>query len=292
MSRVGHNPEIIIPEGYDVSHVVADNPQMSAMMAYDRAAEETVFLKLRNPQQDKHAASRILNEADIRADLVHPQIPGFRAADPEADHPYIVTEFRRSDPTVMRRFKQFGDPELAAELGVSMLNVLDYVHARKVVHCDIKPGNWLFEWEKADLTDFDISRRLDGGVDILGRDNGEDGPAKTTIGTLEYMSPEQLSSDMPVDERSDIYSMGQMLLHILSGRKPASVLDRIKALEKDGPSEHDPIGYWGRDVPAALLDIADKALQLMPEDRYQSASEMSEDLEYYLHPAESLALAA
>lgn len=287
MSRVGHTSEIIIPDGYDANRVIADNPQMSAMMAYDQNSAETVFLKLRNPEHDAHAAGRIANEANILSSLSHPQIPAFRAADPEADHPYIVTEYRDSDPTVIRRFQQFGDPTLAAELGASALNVIDYVHGEGVVHCDIKPNNLLLTWDEVALADFDISQRTGGGMDI-----GQHEPSKTVIGTLEYMSPEQFIADMPVDERSDVYSIGQVLLHFLSGKKPASVADRVKALKRHGQTSRDPLELWGRDVPPVLLDIAEKALQLMPDDRYQSVAEMNEDLERYLSYRSVLALAA
>ncbi len=290
MYKQCHNPEIVIPEGYDVVRKIAGDEKMLAIAAYDQQADETVFLKARNPLRDKLAVSKIVNEANIRGSLSHPQIPAYRTANTDASSPYIVTELRNHDPTVIKRFREFGDPKLAAEVGASALGVIGYIHEQGVIHRDVKPANLLLSWEGADLTDFDISKYIDdpaGG--ILGE---QDGPVKTTIGTLEYMSPEQCAADMSVDTRSDIYSMGQVLLHFLSGKRPSDPLSRIEAINHHGPTEYDPAAHWGREVPMALVDIADRALQLLPEDRYQSAAEMAEDLEYWLHPAETLALAA
>lgn len=278
MYRETHNPEIVIPERYIIDHVIADNRAMSAMEAFDQRTEEKVFVKSRNPLRDKYAAERIANEAEIRSNLDHPQIPGFRHADPDALHPYIVTDLAESDPTVERRFKDFGDPPLAAELVGSALVALDHVHGKKIAHCDIKPGNLLMTWDETAVTDFDIARRI-GGEAIS---QALFGDPDTNLATLQYASPEQLRGEQELDARSDVYSMGRVLLYFLSGKPPVTGEDASQVAARRIAVGDSPRDLFSRDVPAGLLAVTERALQTLPGGRYASAGEMSEDLERWV----------
>lgn len=278
MPKTTAAPEIIIPERYQVDHVVADNAGMSAMLAYDVETGERVFAKARIPDHDDLATNRIANEANMLASLDHPQIPGFRDADPAADHPWIVTDFVETVP-VRKYFKETDDPSLAAELVMSALGALEHVHDRKIVHRDIKPANLLMSWEQTVVADFDIARHIGQAAANDVSLEGPDGMAAT----WNYASPEQLYSLGDLDGRSDLYSMGQVLLHFLSGKPPISgdsVNQMIARRIAVGDNSHDLLA---RHIPEGLMAVVNQAVRELPGERFQSAGEMAEELERWLH---------
>jgi serine/threonine protein kinase/WD40 repeat protein len=158
-----------------------------------------------------------------------------------------------------------------AELGIQAAEGLAYAHQRGVIHRDIKPSNLLLDeqgilW----ITDFGLARRLED-------------PALThswqVLGTPRYMSPEQAeAARRPVDHRTDVYSLGATLYELLAGRPvfdgrtPQEVVTQILSREPASLRRLNP------EVPRDLETVVLKAMAKRPEDRYQTAMDLADDL--------------
>ncbi|MCA9190149.1 MAG: protein kinase [Planctomycetales bacterium] len=157
-----------------------------------------------------------------------------------------------------------------AKLGAQAAEALQHAHEQRIIHRDVKPGNLLVDWAgKLWVTDFGLARL----------ENHESMTAEADIlGTLAYMSPEQLNSPMAIDFRTDIYSLGATLYELLTQERPF-----YRPLPADGKiisarAEIPPLRRIDRQVPLDLQTIVLKAMEHDPRERYGSAAEMAQDL--------------
>ena len=187
---------------------------------------------------------------------------------------YIVLEFIRGK-SLRDWIKQgpISPPQVFAIMH-GVLHALDYAHKRAIVHRDMKPENVLISDDgMVKVTDFGIARLMD--------DPGVGGTATktgTTVGTPQYMSPEQVASSK-VDGRSDLYSVGIMFYELVTGQPP------FTATEADGPftlmAKHvqappKPPSVFQPGLDAELEGIILKSLSKRPEERFQSGQEFDE----------------
>ena len=139
-----------------------------------------------------------------------------------------------------------------------VLKGLNYAHKNGVIHRDIKPANILMDKQgNALVADFGIAH-------LVNKTDPEVTSSEMVMGTLAYMSPEQKSSSVNVDARSDIYSIGVMIYEILVGSRP---MGRFKM-----PSEIEP------KLPKKFDEIVIKCLATDPDDRYQKAVELKDEI--------------
>jgi tetratricopeptide (TPR) repeat protein len=165
-----------------------------------------------------------------------------------------------------------------ARLGLEAAQALDHAHQVGVVHRDIKPGNLLLDAAgKLWITDFGLARiGTEAGLTMTG----------DLLGTLRYMSPEQvLAKRVPIDHRTDVYSLGATLYELLTLRPVVTGSDRQELLrqiafeEPVRPRRSDPA------IPAELETVVLKALEKNSADRYATAQELAEDLRRFLADA-------
>ncbi len=228
---------------------------------------------------DPTAQTRFGREARAAASLNHPAIAAVfdtgqdtDPADGTTSLPYIVMEL--VEGSTLRKLLNDGvplSPERALAIVQSVLEALAHAHAAGIVHRDIKPANvMLTEDGSVKVMDFGIARALGDTTTSLTE-------AAAVIGTAQYFSPEQ-ASGKPVDQRSDLYSVGCLLFELLTGRPPFVGESSISVAYQHvrevpaTPSELNPA--LGPAVDALVL----KALAKDPDLRYQSAQEMSADL--------------
>jgi Protein kinase domain len=229
-------------------------------------------VKLITPQsaRDPRYLERFRTEATAAARIDHPNVVAVHDFGEVDGQPYLVMEYV-DGVDLQRLLEREGalEPERAVGLLRQIGDALDAAHAIGVVHRDVKPGNILVVGAGADeralLTDFGLAKQLTAAPaaasELLG-------------GTLAYASPEQLEGK-PVDARSDVYSLGCVLYHVLTGRSPG-----VGQLSDD----LTPVGASGS--PPAFDAVIARARERDPERRFASAGELARAAtEATRHPA-------
>jgi tRNA A-37 threonylcarbamoyl transferase component Bud32/tetratricopeptide (TPR) repeat protein len=168
------------------------------------------------------------------------------------------------------------DPQEAWVITVQAARALDHASRQGITHRDIKPSNLLLSF-RADnklivkLADFGLSREIRAGDFRVTKDG-------TTVGTVDYMAPEQARDSALADVRSDIYSLGCTLYHMLAGEPPFPDGGLGERIYKHLQSEVPDVRLFNRLVPFGLWAILKKMLEKDPADRYQSPEELLQAL--------------
>jgi WD40 repeat protein/serine/threonine protein kinase len=162
-----------------------------------------------------------------------------------------------------------------AHLGVQAAEALEHAHSKGVIHRDIKPANVLIDSDgNLWITDFGLARMLsEAGLTMTG----------DLLGTLRYMSPEQaLAKRVPVDHRTDIYSLGVTLYELLTLQPAYDGCDRQEVMRQIAFEEPRPPRRLNKSIPAELEIIVRKAMGKTPAERYATAQELADDLRRFL----------
>src|SRR6202521_288898 len=252
--------------------------------ALDTKLNRLVAVKfLSNELADAVARRRVQREAQLASALSHPHILTVYDAGEFEGRQYLVTEFvdggtlkswAKQEPRTWRQI---------IELLVGVADGLATAHAADILHRDIKPDNILVAKNGyAKLADFGLAKAAEGAEADLTRTLTERHTrAGVIVGTIAYMSPEQ-ASGKPLDARSDIFSFGVVLYELLRGKRPftgASDLELLKTIIHGSP---EPLGG---EVPLALRNVVEKALEKDAADRYQSMRDLVVDLRRSLRPS-------
>ena len=203
-------------------------------------------------------------EANLLATLNHPAIPKIFDFFDENDRAYLVMEFINGSDLelLMQKTKELPNDKIV-EWAIDLCDVLDYLHNQRpepIVFRDMKPSNVMIDsLGRVRLIDFGIAKNLENIAVVR----------HTMIGTEGYSAPEQYKGD--VSPRSDIYSLGATLHHLLTRKDPR--------LDAPFTFHERPITNFNPKVPPALIAIVEKALGYSPGDRYATCAEMKSELE-------------
>ncbi len=222
--------------------------------------------------------TRFVREAKAAGRLSHPNITTIYDVCREKDVTYIVMQFveGQSLQGLIDSGRKFPPSEII-QLIKPLCDCLDYAHESGIVHRDIKPGNILIEKSgKPYLADFGVARIETSTLTQSG----------TTVGTLSYMSPEQVKGQT-VDSRSDIFALGVILYELLAGKKPFAGDNLSTIVYKIVHEEPERITAVNKDLPRGYEMVIQKALAKNPEDRYQNCREIFADLENAVHVTEA-----
>jgi serine/threonine protein kinase len=214
--------------------------------------------------------ARFERESTIAAQIEHPNVIPVHSIGEDHGILFIAMRFivgidLRTLITQERRL----DPRRAGVIVDQVAQALDAAHADGLVHRDIKPANILLSSsggrDHVYLTDFGLSRHVEGSMGLTA--------TGSFLGTIDYVAPEQARADR-VDGRSDVYSLGCVLFHTLSGTVPFPLENDLAKLYAHGSLPPPSISERAPDVPEAFDPVLVRAMAKVPDDRYPSAGEL------------------
>jgi serine/threonine protein kinase len=263
---------------YHILEQLGEGGMATVYKAYDTRLETDVAVKIirtENLAPNILATSliRFEREAKALARLTHANIVKVLDYGEYENKPWLVMPYL---PGGTLKEKLHGQPmnyQVAASLLIPIAHALAYAHEQGMVHRDVKPSNILIT-QSGDpmLTDFGIAKIIGGEVkvDLTG--------TSVTIGTPEYMAPEQATSKN-VDNRADIYALGVVLFEMLTGRKPYQADTPMAVLFKHVSEPLPHPRDFAPGIPEAAERILFKALAKQPDDRYQNMDDFAAALE-------------
>ncbi|NQU47489.1 MAG: tetratricopeptide repeat protein [Planctomycetes bacterium] len=256
--------------------------------ALQRNPNREVALKVIRPGlTGEQALQRFQLEAMILGRLQHPGIAQiFEAGTEDTGHglqPFFAMELVEG-ATLVEYVEKRGLPlRDRLNLLAKICDAVQYSHQKGVIHRDLKPGNILVDANgQPKVLDFGVARSTNSDVQLTTLSAS----TNKIIGTLPYMSPEQIAGDpAEIDTRSDIYSLGVMAYEILTGHRPYQLENMNLAEMARVIAEVDPnlIGKYNRIFRGDLETIVAKAIEKDKCRRYESASDLAADLRRYLN---------
>jgi len=222
--------------------------------------------------KDPEYSQRFSREARIAARLKHRNLVQVHDFGVESGFYYLVMDYVEG-PTCTEEVQKQGrlDWRKAVDVARQVAEGLEYAASKGIIHRDVTPGNIILDTEgTARITDLGLAKETSDDVTGLTRSGA-------SLGTPYYMSPEQINSARDVDFRTDIYSLGATLYHMVCGKVPYTgttfeVMTKQVREPLPNPKIHVP------DLPDDLCDVIRKMMAKSPGDRYQSYKELRQDL--------------
>jgi Tol biopolymer transport system component len=260
---------------YDIDREIGAGGMATVYLARDQRHDRKVALKVLNPELGAVlGVERFLSEIKVTANLQHPNLlPLFDSG--EADGllfyvmPFVEGESLRAR---LDREKQLPIDE-AIRIAMAVANALDYAHSHHVIHRDLKPENILLQHGQPVVADFGIALAVSkaGGNRVT--------QTGLSLGTPQYMSPEQATGDRVIDGRTDIYSLGALTYEMLTGEPPhightsQAIIARLLTDKPRSVRASRPA------VPEHVDATVQRALEKLPADRFSTAKEFAEALQ-------------
>ncbi|MCH9002105.1 MAG: tetratricopeptide repeat protein [Planctomycetes bacterium] len=274
---------------YRIKREIASGGMGTVFEAVQENPRRTVAVKvMRQGIASRSALRRFEFEAQLLARLRHPGIAQIYEAGTHRDDsgttPYFAMEYIPSAKSITKfaKDKRLGRRERMA-LFMDVCDAVHHGHQKGIIHRDLKPSNILVDSSgQVKVIDFGVARSTDSdmAVTTLQTSVGQ------LIGTLQYMSPEQCEADPhDIDTRSDVYALGMVFFELLSDHLPYELKDKTIAAATRVIRESRPtkLSVWNRALHGDVETIAAKALEKDRERRYQSASDLKQDIERCLN---------
>ena len=266
-----------LPDQYEILAEIGIGGMGRVYKAYDNLLNREVAIKvILEGMLRKSIINRFHREIKICAELDHPGIAKIYQAEIANKMPYIVMEYIEGIPLLEYFETKQSSLQEKLDLFQKICQIVDYAHKKQIIHRDIKPSNVLVRNDGSPvLLDFGVARtrRVDRAITRTGE----------VVGTPQYMSFEQLKNlKTQMDHRVDIYSLGAVLYHILTGKPPleGNPMEILyQTIHLKSPPRASQINTK---IPITLEKICSKALARKKEYRYFSAKLFAKDIENYL----------
>lgn len=208
-------------------------------------------------------------EAELIAALEHPCIVPIYDFGWHGQQPYIVMRYMAGGSLEDRIKKEEIKMSEIAHIFKRIADALDAAHARKIIHRDVKPSNFLYDsTDEIFLSDFGIAKSKPF----------TDDDGTWLVGTPAFMSPEQVKGD-PVDGRSDVYSLGIVLYRLLTGQFPFSSNSTTALINAHVQMPIPDVRQVKQNLPAVWQEVVGKAMAKKPDERYQTAIDFARDVQ-------------
>jgi eukaryotic-like serine/threonine-protein kinase len=265
----------VLAERYEIDTVLGEGGMARVFRGTDTVLDRTVAVKILASQfaQDDSSVARFRREAQSAAALNHPNVVSvFDTGSDDGVH-WIVMEFVEGR-TLKDVIAEDGalEPNRALQIAREVALALASAHENGLVHRDVKPANIMITPSgETKVMDFGIARAVTSAGDPTLTKTG------FVMGTAAYLSPEQ-AEGKPVDARSDIYSLGCVLYEMLAGRPPFEGSSPVAVASAHMSAEPEPISKVNPAVPREVEAVVARAMRKDPEERYQDARDMADDL--------------
>ncbi|MFQ3534456.1 MAG: protein kinase [Aggregatilineales bacterium] len=265
MVRIGQK----LNDRYLVEALIGEGATSAVYRGADLLLRRAVAIKVLHPHVHATTRQRFEQEAQASAKLNHPGIMLIFDRGRDRDDYYLVAELVHGQPL----YEYIPcSPETAAQLCRQVCLALDYAHRAGIIHRDIKPANIYVTRENTiKIMDFGLAIPLDGSQKRLTAHG-------SIIGTPAYLSPEQ-AQGKPLDQRTDLYSLGVVLYEMVTGQLPFDSDDITSILIQQVNKAPVPPSQLVNDLPPSLEAVILKALAKKPEQRFTTALEMATALE-------------
>ena len=271
---------------YQVIRLVGTGGMGQVYLAQDLHLRRKVALKVLPPAfiHDTAAFRRFKQEAQAVSALNHPNILTIYNSGEANGLQFIVTEFVEGQTLRQMMNEHRLKEETAVEIGIQVASALTAAHSQGIIHRDIKPENIIMRADSlVKVLDFGIAKLVqppeytDSAANARIRTSFPTRPG-FILGTPQYMSPEQ-ARGLPVDARTDIFSLGAILYEIIAERPPFEGETRNDVIAEILKSDPVPLVVLAPETPEPLEKIVVKALQKDREHRYGNAEELMKDLQ-------------
>src|SRR5450755_436679 len=246
-------------------------------LARDTRLERTVAIKVlpESVAADPDRLARFEQEARVLSTLNHPNLLAIFDVGTEGATHFLVSEFLEGHTLRERMNAGSLSQRKIADYALQLANGLAAAHDKGIVHRDLKPENiFVTSDERVKILDFGLAKLSLFSSGFSGGSATISSPPGTVMGTVGYMSPEQVRGDF-LDHRSDIFSFGAILYEIISGQrafKGDSSVETMNAILKEDPPELDPLQLK---VSPAMNRIVRHCLERNPANRFQSARDLA-----------------
>jgi serine/threonine-protein kinase len=263
-----------LAERYELDREVGEGGMAIVYLARDLRHDRPVALKVLRPELGAVlGAERFLAEIRVTANLQHPNLlPLFDSGAAEG-FLYYVMPFVEDETLRARLDREQQLPvDEAVHIAGAVAGALDYAHRQGVIHRDLKPENILMHEGEPLVADFGIA------LAVSNAGGGRITQTGLSLGTPQYMSPEQATGDGVVDGRTDVYSLGALTYEMLTGEPPHTAHTAQAILARLLTEEPRPIRATRSSVPAHVEASVARALAKLPADRFATAREFADGL--------------